>query len=471
MFTYMKWGLSISISLYALLHFITYFYESEFLLHVEALSGFFLLLFAAFLLSLNKFKLPLFLVSLGILIFVLSDTSIIEGFRNGLILMRDIIGLLVIIPMISWVLNTEPYIESIMYSSYRFINTSRKMYIGIASFTQVIAYFLLFGSIPMMYQFVNKMVGNQHGEPLERFKGTALVRSFALSTIWVVTIPSFIFAVEALDASLWLSILQGLFISVCGLVIAVLFSHFEEKKYGVDLTQIINQEMKKVLSDSSDFEQGNKAGEFLFLFITLFGTIFVLHEFWPIDLMVIVPLVVVVWTFVYFIVKKRTGKLVQEMKTYFRKGMVNQSYQFSVMLGAGMMIFSLNQTGFANVIISGVDIIQEGLPSLNFLYFLPFIVIILGFLGLGPLTVMVLVAGILQNIDLPYPPELIVMAITSGSVISILLSPLLMPIIILSGQNGMSGFKNGIQFNLFFAIVFYILVQVYIQSLIVIWLE
>ncbi|GAA0493307.1 hypothetical protein GCM10008986_19740 [Salinibacillus aidingensis] len=469
MYTYMRWGLSASITLYALLHFITYFYPSEFLLHIEAVSGLFLFVLAALLLSFTKFKLPLFLVGTGLIILILSDTSIIDGLRNGMILMRDIIGLLVIIPMISWVLNTEPYIESIMRASYRFINTSRKMYIGIASFTQVIAYFLLFGSIPMMYQFVNKMIGNHHGEPLERFKGTALVRSFALSTIWVVTIPSFIYAVEALDASLWLSIIQGFFISLCGLTVAVLFSYFEEKKYGVHLTEIINKEMKDTLHETPEYEQANKTGEFMILFITLFGSIFILHELWSVDLMVIVPLVVIVWTFAYFIVKKRTGKLADEAKTYFSKGVVNQSYQFSVMLGAGMMIYSLNQTGFEDAVIFGVEFIQESLPGMNFLYFLPFIVIILGFLGLGPLTVMVLVAGILQNISLPYPPEIIVLAITSGSVVSILISPLLMPNIILSGQNGMSGFKNGIQFNLAYAIVFYILVQIYIQTMVLIW--
>src|SRR5699024_10823988 len=85
--------------------------------------------------------------------------------------------------------------------------------------------------------------------------------------------------------------------------------------------------------------------------------------------------------------------------------------------------------------------LQASLPFINILYFLPFMVIILGFFGLGPLTVMVLLGGILESIQLPYPPELIVVAITLGSAISILLSPLIMPIIALSGVNGLSGFK------------------------------
>jgi len=94
---------------------------------------------------------------------------------------------------------------------------------------------------------------------------------------------------------------------------------------------------------------------------------------------------------------------------------------------------------------------------------------LLGFLGLGPLTVMVLVAGILDSMALPYPPELIVLAITSGSVLSILLSPVIMPLIVLSASNGLSLFTNGIKFNWKYCIVFYIIVQIYLQLMVQFW--
>src|SRR5699024_11490835 len=110
-----------------------------------------------------------------------------------------------------------------------------------------------------------------------------------------------------------------------------------------------------------------------------------------------------------------------------------------------------------------IDYMQEQVPFLNALYFLPFIVIILGFLSLGPLTVMVLVAGILEGMSLPYPSELIVLAVTSGSVISILISPLIMPVIVLSAVNRLPLVTNGLRFNWKFAIAFYLLIQLYLQ--------
>lgn len=146
--------------------------------------------------------------------------------------------------------------------------------------------------------------------------------------------------------------------------------------------------------------------------------------------------------------------------------MIHQGYQLSILLGAGVLIDALNQTRFAEVAVNGINSLQEHLPFLNMLYFLPFMVIILGFFGLGPLTVMVLIAGILESLSLPYPPELIVLAITSGSAISILLSPLILPLIVLSGSNGLNSYKNGIGFNLMFAIMLYVIVQIYIQMMI-----
>lgn len=161
--------------------------------------------------------------------------------------MRNMVGLLIIVPLISWVLREEPYMEAVISFGNRILNTSRKFYFGIISFTQVIAYFLLFGSIQMVYHFVNEILKDEKGEAWENFKGTALLRGFALSTMWVISIPSFVFVVEVMDASLTISILQGFGMAVIGIVIALVFSHFEEKKYGVDLTEGLNTEIAAVL--------------------------------------------------------------------------------------------------------------------------------------------------------------------------------------------------------------------------------
>ncbi|MFD2761605.1 hypothetical protein [Lentibacillus juripiscarius] len=457
-------GLRLSIFLYALLHFITYFFPIRIMVAIHAVIGFVMLVLAAVKLKLHRFKLPLFLVTAGVIIMVFTDGFQAGNIQSGLLQMSNIIGLLAVVPMIGWVLRQEPYIEEIIGMAHKLLDSSRKFYFGMLSFTHILSYFLLFGAIPLMYQFVSHMLKHQRGEAWENFKGTALLRAFALSTLWVISIPSFAFAVEALNASLWLTILQGFLITAAAMMLAVLFSYFEEKRYGVDLTAEIKTEIDNVLEHSSDKkEQLRKTMEFIFLFITLFGSIFLLYEILAVKLMVLIPLVIIVWSSIYFIVKRKPKNMLAEMKDYYKSGLSAQAYQFSVLTSAGIMIFSMNQSGIGRAIVGGIYSLQEVVPFFNMLYFLPFIVIILGFMGLGPLTVMVLVAGILESISLPYPPELIVLAVTSGSAISILLSPLIMPVIVLSGTNGLSALKNGIKFNYKYAIALYIMVQIYVQ--------
>ncbi|SFE02374.1 hypothetical protein SAMN05216238_107103 [Lentibacillus persicus] len=460
-------GLRVVIALYALLYFITFFVDNSILVTVHAILGFMLLVLAVVHVNVRHIKLPLFLFSTGFLIMLVSGGPFLENMAIGLRQMSNIIGLLAVVPVIGWVLRSEPYIEDIIGFAHNWLDTSRKFYFGVLSFTHIISYFLLFGAIPMMYQFVDDILKNQRGEAWEHFKGTALLRSFALSTLWVISIPSFAYAVEAMNASLPIAILQGFIIALAGLLIAVVFSYFEEKKYGIDVTAAIKSEIAVVLKHASNPKiQKRRTIEFGFLFITLFGSIFFMYEVTDFGLMILIPIVIVIWAGIYFLVKKRIGRLGHEVKEYYRSGLASKAYQFSVLTSAGVMIHSLNQTGIGTVIIDGVYAFQEVLPFFNMLYFLPLILIILGFMGLGPLTVMVLVAGILESISLPYPPELIVLAVTSGSAISILLSPLIMPVIVLSAANGVSPFKNGLKFNYKFAIVLYVLVQVYVQSMV-----
>ncbi|WP_164215795.1 hypothetical protein [Virgibacillus sp. YIM 98842] len=460
-----KWGLSIAVSVYALLHFITYFFENEVLLLVLMFSGLALFAFALVNYKISRFKLPLTLFLSGFIIFLISDTELLYGFTGGLLQMSNVIGLLIVVPMISWVLKEEFYMEAIVVFGHKLLDSSRKFYAGMVTFTQIIAYFLLFGAIPMMYQFVTMILKDEKGEAWEKFKGTALLRGFALSTLWVISIPSFVFVVDVMEASLFISILQGMLMAGIGVVLAVIFSFFEEKRSGVDLTAGLQSEIDEVLRESVNQKETNKnVIEFAVLFISLFGTIFLLYSLLDIELLILIPLTIIVWTIVYFIGKGRMNHFYADVKTHMQHKITQQSYQLSVMLGAGMLIFSLNQTAFAQTVVDGIYTLQEMVPFLNLLYFLPFIIIVLGFFGLGPLTVLVLVGGILGSIHLPYEPELIVLAVTSGSAISILLSPLIMPIITLSGSNGLSGFTNGIRFNWKYALALYMVVQIYVQT-------
>ncbi len=457
--------LRISILAYAVFHFASVFWENAFLEQLLSLFGLSLFFLGFIYLGVRKFKLPIFMLTLGISVLFFSHTDLIEGISNGMRQMRGIVGFLIIMPLVSSVLREEPYVEDIMALFSKLIDTSKRFYFSIVAFTQIISFFLLFASIPMMHQLVNVILKKQTTLIWEKYKATALLRGFALSTMWVLSIPSFIFAVETLGASLSAAILQGLGIAILGSIMAVVFAHVMEKRAGVDLTPTLREAIAEAVKNASPKDvRIKKVIEFALLFVSLFGSVFVLHSLFHFRLMILIPIVIIFWVIGFYVSKRRAYKLSDVFAKYVKYDLTNQAYQLNVMLTVGVLIFALNQTRFPTVVVDSIDYIQETFPFINVLYLLPFIIIFLGFIGLGPLTVMVLVAGILESMSFPYPPELLVLALTSGSVISILISPLIMPVIVLSVSNKLSLFTNGVKFNWKFAIMFYIIVQIYLQT-------
>ncbi|WP_319004480.1 hypothetical protein [Halobacillus litoralis] len=424
-----------------------------------------------FFLPLKQAGVSLFLFIIALIVHFSAGTSLIEGSVSGFTVMSGLIALLLIVPTISWVLEEKPYIKSVINFAQKLLNTSRKFYFGMMVITQIISYFLLFGSIPMVYGMINDFLSNQKGEAWENYKGTALLRAFSLTTMWVVSIPSFIFAVDALGASLGLSILQGFIISLAGIFLSVLFSHFQERHYGIDLTEGIQEQLAKIAEEKKQETKGNRdVVEFAFLFVTLFGSIFLINAIIDVKLLNIIPIVIVAWVIFYFIIRRRSSAIIENGRTYVTKSIPGKAQQFSILLAAGFLINAVNQSGYGEYIIDGLFYVTDAVPFLNFLWVLPFVVIILGFIGLGPLTVIVLVSGILQGVELPYPPEIVVLGITSGSVISIMLSPLILPSIILSSVNRLSIIKNGLLFNYKYALAFYVMVQIYLQLFVLFFL-
>ncbi|MYL32801.1 hypothetical protein GLW05_04235 [Pontibacillus yanchengensis] len=452
------------ICIYAVSHFILYFTRSEVFSIVLSIIGVCAFLLSFFFLRIQKASISLFLATIAVLLHLISGTSLIEGVLSGFRVMSGLISLLIIVPMISWVLREESYIESVIHFAQSVLNTSRRFYFGMMIITQLISFFLLFGAIPMIYQMVNDFLHNQKGEAWENYKSTAILRGFALTTMWVVSIPSFLFAVDHLGASLPLSIVQGALLSLVGIVLSTMFSYFQEQKYGIPITSGIQEELKRIGNSSNNqFKDKRYVYEFVILFISLFGTIFLLKALWNVKLLLLIPITIIFWILAYFIVKKRPYKLGSYGKRFVQEDIPKQAQQYSILLAAGFLVDSVKKSGVGSYIVDGMFYVADAVPFINFLWILPLIVVLLGFIGLGPLTVIVLVSGILEGVPLPYPPEVIVIGITSGSVISIMLSPLILPVIVLSTTNELGTIKNGFQFNVVYAITFYFVVQLYIQ--------
>jgi len=266
--------------------------------------------------------------------------------------------------------------------------------------------------------------------------------------------------ITVLDASLGIVILQGVIIAILGTCIA-LFIFFFEQKRGMIIDDELSEEIDKITSVITG--QNRLALEFIVLMVSLITGILIFNTLLTWNVLTIIPIVVFFWTLLYFILKKSLSQFVYELKHFITLGMAWKAREFSIIMSAGLLVLAINESGWGY---QGIDVmyaIIEKISFLNFLWFLPLIVLFLSLLGLMPSTIMVLMAGILQTITLPYSPELIVLSLSTGTVFAVLLSPLIVPSIIISSLNGRSSWKNSFQSNWKFALLFYIITQVYIQ--------
>ncbi|QQK77333.1 hypothetical protein HUG15_18285 [Salicibibacter cibarius] len=463
-----QYGFTISILLYAILYLFSFFMDKGWMLQLMSTSGMLALHFALILLKPKNSPVPYFLTIASIFIgYITLGSELWMQLWEGIREMRGIILLLLVIPMISWVLREENYIEALIGSAKNLLKTSKRFYAGVMFITQFVAYFLLFSAIPVLFQFIQVLLGNKKDEDWEYFKGTALLRGFGLSTIWVISIPSVVFIIESTGASLGFTLFQGFFISICGILLSLLFMIVHEKRSGLDYTTGILHELHQNMPVNETKRNHFLTREFALLFLTLFGPVLVINHFMDWGLLMIISMCVLVWSCFYYVIKKKWSHLKQHCINYLREEVSQKSQELGIMLSAGMLINVFIASGGGTWAVNTIIHISDS-TFIHMFWLLPFLVIFLGFIGLGPLTVMVLVGGIFQGVNLPYPPELIVLSLTLGSAITVFLSPFILPLIVLSQSNHLALWKNGLKFNLGYSVAFYVMVQVYL--LIMLWL-
>src|SRR5699024_12437713 len=104
---------------------------------------------------------------------------------------------------------------------------------------------------------------------------------------------------------------------------------------------------------------------------------FLIYGIWNIPLLILIPLVIIVWMFFFYIYKQRTYKFKMIAQQYLSEGLKNQTSSLVLMLIIGVLIYSLNQTNFAFNVVNGIITLEIYVYLLILLYLLHFIIFIL----------------------------------------------------------------------------------------------
>ncbi|MEH7246867.1 hypothetical protein V7114_08820 [Neobacillus niacini] len=458
---FFNWVYMMVCGLLIILVFADYFVDSKIILFMHSFFGLYLIFTSLIRRKVLDSIVPLILIIVSILI----NISGTEQFRLttywiGIREMHSVIVIILVIPFVSIVLKQENYLESVIAFCTKWIKTSVHLHICLLIFAQFVSFFLLITTAPIVYQFVNKLFKDD--EKWDFIKVTAIYRSVALAGIWIFSFPSFAYAVEALEVPLYLAMFHGLILTIIGMILSVLFIKRFIRKNNLNLN--ITAFLGTFSHDSPEIVRKNVA-EFLLLFSSLLLSILFMHILLPLSLLSIIPFVTITWTVLYFLLKRRLGILYLELKQYFKQVIPNKDKEINLFITAGIIMVSLEASGWGEVLVNNIFDFTSQYEAANILIILPLIITSLGCIGIPPSGSIILVAGLIQNITFSYSNGTILLALTFGTVLSVLLSPLSVPGVLLSTINGLRPWENSIKNNFYYATVFFVIAEIYIFGL------
>lgn len=446
-----------------LVEFIGVLVGNESVILIKSFFGVFLLISSFFLSKIRDSLMPIVLLSAALILMVISgmDVQLMEMFV-GFQEMHPIIVIVLVIPLISIVLKQKPYIESVMVFGIKWIKSSVHFHFLLLVFTQCISFFLLPTTVPVVYQFVSKLFGNE--SQWEVIQTTAIYRSVALAGVWVISFPSFAYAVEVLEVPLVTAIFQGVLLSALGVLLSVLFVIKLVKRSGMsfkieEFTEVVVKRQQDLLNVKEN------AIEFLFLFSSLLMSILLFNFLLPLSLLTVIPLVTIIWTGIYFVVKKEKKPLLSDMKQFVKTGLIQKQKEINIFITAGFLVTALETSGIGEFLIKELYMLSTEHILFNLLLFFPLIITFFGMIGIPPSASMIMVVEFVNKLPYDYSNSTVLLSLTLGTAISVLISPIAVPGVLLSSINGQRPWQNSIQKNLYYAIVFFCISEIYIFCL------
>lgn len=443
---------------FIVLYFIVTVWKEPLLTELLSAMGLVMLLSSFIVLPKRGLLLPLLLITLSMIIAWMTYSSPVVLWI-GLREMSAIIPLIILISLVSWIINHRPYVKALMNLGKKRITTTNRFYTFVAGITHFISSFMTEGGIT----FVHQMFHNEKKLSVSKLAwdftlSTAIMRGFTLTVLWTAIHPTFAYGIAGTNAPLLPTMLKGFGLACIGFVISIIIYRMQMKQKQIP-TNIMPD-----LSVSSEEEHDGLVGKFLFWVLLIMAGIFITSQWFHLNILLSVPVVIVIVTALYFVSNQALSQYKQLWYRFVTVDLEKRKKEVFVILSAGLLVGTLKETGQGHVLFE-YFLVTVDLLNINILIGLTFAVILLGFCGITPIPAMVLISGILVNVPGGYPPDLVVLSLLLGVSVTLIIAPVTVPLILISGLNERSILENGFRWNILFGITLLIVGLIYIQLL------
>ena len=415
------------------------------------------MLISAFLvLPKRELVLPMILIMLSIIIVLITSSSPVI-FWAALREMRAVIAMVMLITLVAWIIGHRPYVKALMALGQKRITTPSRFFAFVAVLTHLISSFMGVGGIAFVYEmFANEKKASVSKTAWDFTLSTAIMRGFTVTVLWTTVHPAFAYVIAGTNAPLLPTMVKGLGMALIGLVIGVVIYRIQIKQ------KQISVDVEPDLSVQAGEQLNGLVGKFLFWVLLLMASILFMNQCLHIDILLTVPVVIVMITTVYFASNQSLPQYKELWLRFLTVDLGKRKKQLFVILSAGLLVGTLKETGYGNVLFNYFLTAVDWL-NINVLIGLTLVVILMGFCGFPPIPAMVLLSGILGSVQVGYPSDIVAISLLLGVSVTLVVAPVTIPLLIISGLNGRSLTENGFRWNSMFGVLLLIVGLLYVQ--------
>lgn len=431
------------------------FVVSQFFSHAMLTYGITLITAIIILISLYYSKgLPKYF---GIVMTVLSGVILIyqqQGFEvwnEGITKNLALVLLIIIVPILGIPISLGNYHQHLSGFISKFQKKPHFLYLMISGLFVLIAPITNIGSIYIIHSMLDKL------RLPKEFIGRVYVRGITTVHTWSPYFASVILVVYSLHLPIYQYLPYGLMLGFLQMAVAYLLFKYVEARH-IEF----NLQYKTA-------EQGNKKlFELATIIILLTGLIFSLEPFVEFNVIVLIALIVLVFTFLWSSYLQVPRSYIQEVSEYQKTIFPSKANVISLLLTAGLFGVVLAETPISNVI-QGV---WEGLANWSVFFLILGTIIIVSLLSLLGIHQIVTVSTIIATVSYEaLGIDVIVMAmmLLSAWQVSVTVSPISPVIAIASNITKENPFKIILRWNLHYAIILALIHSVVIYLMHILW--
>lgn len=332
-------------------------------------------------------------------------------------LMLNLLTLFSLLPILGIPIRLGKYANRIQDIVHEKVETPGKLYVMTSGISYVLSFFMNVATLPIVYYAIRPSANIFKINNRNKFMTRAILHGFTMPLLWTPTAP-IVLAVLALNEMKWIEVIPYLIpLSIVGFILNCILGFYLLKKEN-------DYEIEKYkLENSYNNETGGRLSSVILGIVLFFVIVFLAEILTPLDMLFIVMLLVIPFSFMWSTLIKKSKQFLNECHDHFSNGILALTDQYYIFLAAGFLISTTRLTGTDEVIRIVLGNVSEAIGSGLFVTLLPLVPLGFAFLGMHPIVSLSLMVEALNADLLGVSKEVLTISMSSGAVTAFLMGP------------------------------------------------